>query len=103
MKNSVQKLQHQKLTCVHCGQPYHTPRELAGHIRSQQADTRPHAIEVALDQDHRPATRGRGALQIEKLPCFPEAKGEFVIGWSAIHRPARIGNDLAFFKSTLLP
>jgi hypothetical protein len=41
MKNSVQKLQHQKLTCVHCGQTYHTPRELAGHIRSQHADTLP--------------------------------------------------------------
>ena len=41
MKNSVQKLQHQKLTCVHCGQTYHTPRELVGHIRSQHADTLP--------------------------------------------------------------
>ena len=41
MKNFVQKLQHQKLTCVHCGQTYHTPRELAGHIRSQHADTLP--------------------------------------------------------------
>ena len=41
MKNSVQKLEHQKLTCVHCGQTYHTPRELAGHIRSHHADTLP--------------------------------------------------------------
>jgi len=41
MKHSVQKLEHQKLTCVHCGQTYHTPRELAGHIRSQHADTLP--------------------------------------------------------------
>ena len=41
MKNSVQKLQYQKLTCVQCGQTYHTPRELAGHIRSQHADTLP--------------------------------------------------------------
>ena len=39
MKNSVQKLQYQKLTCVQCGQTYHSPRELAGHIRSQHADT----------------------------------------------------------------
>src|SRR2546426_3881545 len=41
MKNSIQKLQHLKLTCVHCGQTYHTPRELAGHIRFQHADTLP--------------------------------------------------------------
>jgi hypothetical protein len=41
MKHSVQKLEHQKLTGVHCGQTYHTPRELAGHIRSHHADTLP--------------------------------------------------------------
>src|ERR1700730_7700708 len=39
-----------------------------------------HAIEVALDQDYRPATRGHGTLQIEKLPCFPETKGSLYLG-----------------------
>jgi hypothetical protein len=41
MKNSIQKLQNKKLTCPHCGQTYNRPRELAGHMRYQHADTLP--------------------------------------------------------------
>src|SRR5438105_13960815 len=60
MKNSVQKLQYQKLTCVQCGQTYHSPRELAGHIRSQHADTLPSRTGAAESEAGGEGQQGAG-------------------------------------------